>query len=279
MFFIPSLEKSTKPDIVFVKGGKSFWGSTEKMTQTKMEYLNLNQVNKKTVKKGGEFLTEQTIWIDDFYINRYEVTNEEYCRFLNAIGKNGKQNICWLCPEWTSECKQYGRIKWKNGTYQVKKGYEKHPVICVTWYGAYEYCKWVGGRLPTVAEWEYAAKGGRKTHDFIFSGSNICKEVAVFNANGPQKVGSKQPNELDIYDMSGNVSEYCQDWYNDVFHKKRKCENKQNPQGPEQGKWRTQTGGNWRHRQDLFLILNQIGIARPHLTSASWGFRVVFDDI
>ena len=112
----------------------------------------------------------------DYYISKYPITNAQF-------GKSGNAN---------------------------------HPVVNVTWFQASDWAKSIGGRLPTEAEWEFAARGGNKNRGSIYSGSNNLDNVGWYNSNsggGTKSVGQKQPNELGIYDMSGNIFEWCGDWY------------------------------------------------------------------
>lgn len=123
------------------------------------------------------------------------------------------------------------------------------PVERVSWNDCQDFIRKLNSltgqtfRLPTEAEWEFAARGGNKTHGYKYSGSNIIKDVAWYDDNSNDKthdVATKQPNELGLYDMSGNVWEWCSDWDGEY------CSiDKKNPQGPTSGSSRVRRGGSW----------------------------------
>jgi serine/threonine protein kinase len=175
--------------------------------------------------KGGTFKpgepdkkNSKTVSLNDFYISKYEITNEQFFHFLNFYGnfyvKDGKYKGKAIESIFIDSL---SKKPWK-----CYPGDEDKPVF-VTWYGANEYCKWAGGRLPTEAEWEYAARGGNKSKGYRYSGSNNYEEVAWFKENDyirRHNVGEKKPNELKIYDMSGNEREWCADWYDKKNQKK-----------------------------------------------------------
>jgi formylglycine-generating enzyme required for sulfatase activity len=127
------------------------------------------------------------------------------------------------------------------------------PVTNVTWEDCQEFIKKLNERtgkqfrLPTEAEWEFAARGGTSSKGYMFSGSDEVRSVAWHNRdsnrdrhNGPYAIKSKDPNELGIYDMSGNVNEWCQDWFGDYT-----ADPQTNPQGPATGKEHVYRGGSW----------------------------------
>ena len=182
-----------------------------------------------------------------FLIGKYEVTYEQYDLFCQYAKKKKPMDYGW--------------------------GREKRPVIGINLYDEIEFCNWMskneklkpcyikikegqkeswkcdftvnGYRLPTEAEWEYAAKGGNKSKNFIYSGSDIPDEVAWYRDNSQnmtQPVGQKNPNELGIYDMTGNVLERCWDYTGNY-----KKEQKTDPTGPLSGTgfFRIVRGGSW----------------------------------
>ena len=208
---------------------------------------------------------------NDYYIGKYEVTNRQYAAFLNAkgIGAYGKSGDVELV-----KADDEGVIfDDDNLEWSYKKGYENYPVMYVTWYGANEFCRWVGGRLPTEAEWEFAARGGNLSKGYIYSGSNTVGDVAWYYDNSDRQtypVGQKKPNELGIYDMSGNVWEWCRDLYGDYPDYAVT-----NPTGPSNGSSRIVRGGSWSINAQYCRVADRVN-NNPSIINNIIGFRVVF---
>ena len=232
--------------------------------------------------EGGKFLRgddqgdedirpRHEVFLNDFYLSKYEITNAQYCVFLNEMGKHVDDKYEWIGLE-----RKFSRIELENGEYRSVRGYERHPVLEVSWYGAVAYCEWKGGRLPTEAEWEYAASGGNKSQNYAFSGSDNPNFVAWYvttSGADTRTVGTKQPNELGFYDMSGNAWEWCYDWYGKNYYKKYPFKN---PKGPEDGSYKVIRGGSWCTFGTENLEVKSRVIALPeHMGTIS--FRLCFD--
>ncbi len=204
-----------------------------------------------------------------FYIGKYEVTNSQYCHFLN---ERGNQEIAGSPCIDISDSK----IHQQGGKYIPRKGYDNYPVSGVTWHGARAFCRWLSQksgksyRLPTEAEWEYAARGGQQSKHYIYSGSNNAREVAWFDSDSMHPAGKKKPNELGIYDMSGNLSEWCYDRYDNEYYGNSRDFN---PRNASKGKARVLRGGNWAKDSQECRNANRTSL-RPEYSYEIYGFRI-----
>lgn len=155
-----------------------------------------------------------------YCIAKYEVTNKWFCIFLNAYGSATVKDGTWQGEAILFDA--YTDIRQEGGKWVVDDDYLNCPVVGVTFYGADAFCRFFGGHLPTEAQWEVAARGNVYSDDpavpmYRFSGSNDLNDVAVW-ANGTARlhveaVGQHNPNQLGIYDMSGNAQEMTSSWY------------------------------------------------------------------
>ena len=153
-----------------------------------------------------------------------------------------------------------------------------YPMYYVSWNEVQEFISRLNSltgkqyRLPTEAEWEYAARGGKKSKGYKYSGSNFIEQVAWYKENSnnaTHPVGSKQPNELGIYDMSGNVWEWCYDWYGAYD-----SGSQTNPVGPGSGSVRVIRGGSWNSIAAYIRVSGRSGNT-PSYRNSILGFRLV----
>ncbi len=223
--------------------------------------------------------------LNTFKISKFEITNAQYAQFLNSmhVGSDGINKL----GEYPGKVLIYPNIGWGLVFLEFKwfpvKGYENHPVVNVTWYGADEFAKFVGGRLPTEAEWEYACRS--KTNTSFNTGNCLSDNQANFDwthhyqqcsitsktkTTKTRPVGSYAPNEFGLYDMHGNANEWCNDWYGEYDTSSQK-----NPQGPTLGMERIIRGGGWDgsawHCRSASRFSNAANYENDGL-----GFRVVF---
>jgi len=203
------------------------------------EFTRTSNTEKKTEQ------SEHAVQLGSFLMDKTEVTQREY---RHVMGKYASDYTgCMECP-----------------------------VENVSWFDATEYARKVGKRLPTEAEWEYAAQGGAYARTSqLYSGSNDIEDVAWFLANteSKQPVGKKQPNALGLYDMSGNVWEWCADWYHDDYFQ---IAGKSDPKGPEYGTEKVVRGGSW-FSNDVFCTVNRRYKLKPDYRDTNFGFRCVKD--
>ncbi len=160
---------------------------------------------------------DHPVSLDAFYMDTHEVTNAEYAAFLNAKGKHSDAGKTWLDLTDSDT-----RIVLVDGAYSAKAGYANHPVVRVSWYGAMAYAAWAGKKLPTEAQWEYAARGGLAGKLYPW-GNTIDTTRANHgrNTGGTTAVGSYAANDYGLYDMAGNVFEWCLDAYEAYIYRNR----------------------------------------------------------
>ena len=270
---------SSLPEMVFIRGGVYQMGS------------NSGDDEEKPV---------HSVTINDFNIGKYEVTVNQFQEFINESGyrtdaDKGGGSYIFTGSDWE---KRAG-INWKydaEGNLRPQSEYN-HPVIHVSWNDASAYCKWLSGktgksyRLPTEAEWEYAAGNGLKHTKYSWGlsnpsgkkGGNVADESAkqrfgnltIFNGYDDgyiftAPVGSYDPNDFGLYDMTGNVWEWCSDWYGSEYYQ---TSSSSNPTGPLTGKYRILRGGAWSYGPNSCRTANRLR-NNPGYRSLNDGFRV-----
>jgi formylglycine-generating enzyme required for sulfatase activity len=196
-----------------------------------------------------------TVYLDDYLIGRYEVTNRQFAQCIKA-------GVC-----------QGGSLE--GGSLEDVE--PKNPVVLVSWDEAQTFCEWVGGRLPTEAEWEKAARGGLE--GMLYPWGNqapTCEEKAENGAqfdgcgDSPVPVGSFGANGYGLYDMAGNVWEWVADIYNNDFYTPLRVEN---PVSLDDGVYRVERGGSWLANVFSLRVANRLGAHGEKFTYSSLGFR------
>jgi formylglycine-generating enzyme len=155
------------------------------------------------------------------------------------------------------------------------------PVTSVNWFDAVEYCEWLSGewgiaaRLPTEAEWEFAARGGLVQKPYPWGDSPVIERAgyAARWREGPEPVATSDPNGYGLFDMCENVHEWCSDWYDPRYYDVSPSEN---PPGPETGTRKASRGGAWRHHIKIARCAARSSIP-PEFRYADYGFRVAAD--
>ena len=229
-------------EMVYVEGGSFEMGATAEQGEDA---------------RGDEYPV-RTVKLDSYHIGKYEVTQGQ-----------------WEAVMGTSLEEQRAGATYDHGI--VGEGAD-YPMYYVSWNEAQEFCKRLSKKtgkkyvLPTEAQWEYAARGGNKSKGYKYSGSNDIEEVAWYNYNSDKqthRVGTKKANELGIYDMSGNVLEWCSDWWAYPYDE----DDTDNPQGPVNGSERVARGGSWNHDAIACRVAIRFD-APPGDRYGTLGFRV-----
>ena len=235
---------SAEPGMVFIPGGEFARGRSHEHPDSNLPYYPNPLRDDVPVK---------TVFIDAFYLDETEVTNERYAAFVRATGQRTPYH-------------------WIKG--QLPEGKEKFPVANVSWDDAVAFCAWNGKkRLPTEAEWERACRGGGERQKYPWGNREPTAKDAQFGAQNPDAVcGTRNRNSFGLCDMIGNVWEWTADWYEQKYYE---IAPDRNPPGPSEGKYRVLRGGSWFDQAGtlMFLTCSYRSWARPNERSETIGFR------
>ena len=185
---------------------------------------------------------EHRVFLDSFYIDKYEVSAKDFSIFLNA-----KNNVKGYYLD-----NKFGTLIF-NGKFQPRTGLENFPINNVNWRAANEYCKWKDKRLPSEAEWEKAARG-ENASTYPWGNQSPSPKLARYNQTWTKKTKHKVLVPVDtleqgksiygLYNMAGNVKEWVDDWYDHEYYKE--IDEYANPKGPIGGEFKVIRGGSWR---------------------------------
>lgn len=194
------------------------------------------------------------VFVDEFAIGRFAVTNQTYQCFIEDRGHNAP-------PGWNDP----------------RFNHSDQPVTSVSWFDAADYCAWLSEktaklyRLPSEAEWERAARGGLdgKLYTWGDEPAQHQPDYSELWLNGPERAGRRPPNGFGLYDISENVHEWCSDWYDERYYLDSPS---RNPRGPAVGTRRSSRGGSWRHQIKITRVAARSSIP-PEFRYSDYGFR------
>jgi len=207
----------------------------------------------KNTQSPSDWQPEHSVSINSFYMDKKEVTNHQYWEFCVATNNS--------VPQF------WGMKEFKSGT-----DFPDYPVVGVSFFDAEKYASWSGKRLPTEAEWEYAARGGLIGKNFPNGDQVDSTKVNYWKKyKGILKVGSFSPNGYGLYDITGNVWEWTSDFYSESYYAVSPTEN---PKGPERGRFKVIRGGSWHSGPMCVQTYYRNGLS-PSWVDFAVGFRCV----
>ena len=228
------------------------------------------------------------VYVSEFFIGRFPVTNDEYAKFLQATGHPApaidQLPLVTLGGRDTLFRELAAPYLWPNN--QPPTGHGGHPIVLVRFEDALEYCRWLSDvitrqvRLPTEAEWEKAARGGTDGlrypwgHDVDQSKGNFLADPLTKSQRGTRSTGTYPPNAFGLYDVGGNVWEWVSDWYSADYYGQGDM---RDPRGPDTGNMRIVRGGSWVNDEVSMLRCAYRHKVPPDTYAYSIGFRIVCD--
>lgn len=237
--------------------------------------------------RGGGYSDQRpsrTILLSGFTISQKEITVRQFRAFVEETGHTttAEEYGCWTTNS-EGEREREAEATWRDPGFSQSGS---HPVVCVSWRDAQAFAEWADARLPTEAEWEYAARGlGQKIaypwgNTFEGNALNFADRRTPFsNASADDghrwtaPVGSYASNRVGLYDMGGNVAEWCQDWYQPDYYA---ASSSQNPRGPSTGEKRVYRGGSWSDGA-TYAQTTLRRMAAPNVPADDIGFRIVWE--
>jgi len=231
------------------------------------------------------------VTVGPLLVDEHEVTNGQFARFVAETGcittaeQRGWSHVYDPKRQQWLECRG---ADWRHpgGPHTAIDLRDDYPVVHVSWYDATAYARWSGKRLPTEAEWEYAARSGLRDADYPWGRKELIEgryqanyrqhdgELAADGYELLAPVKSYPPSRFGLYDVSGNVWEWCSDWYDEDYYRESPREN---PPGPAKGRFRVLRGGSWLSPEDFRCghLVSTRGKRLPEETSQHVGFRCV----
>jgi formylglycine-generating enzyme required for sulfatase activity len=281
---IPSLLAGVISALKKIDGTSTFdMGTTAQEVATAVDECIKIYKGSCDIAMGQDSSPPHRIILDAYQMEETEVTYRQYLAFLTSMGANSHRTGCdgQLCVATRAE-DEHSNIIFDTANYRVNDTILDYPVAGVTWYGAEAYCKAIGRRLPTEAEWEHAARGdnnalypwGSNTFDVTLARTSRPIETDT-NLMGAKPIHSYSVDSYGLYDMAGNVAEWVYDWYSQNYYTQL-AQGPQpippNPQGPPAGTEKVVRGGSWAD-QPFFARAVQRTSLVPSDHSLSIGFR------
>lgn len=221
---------------------------------------------------------QHTVYLDAYQISKYEITNAQFKVFMDSDGYTN--SAYWTTDGWTWRTNNSitEPAYWATGLYNSGPGYPNYPVVGVSWYEAYAYCQWIGGHLPTEAQWEKAVRGTDSSNYWSWGSiwdASKCNSVHntspdTFTYSSPVGFFSSDRSMYGVYDMTGNVFEWCGDWYGSAFYS---ISPDSNPTGPATGIYRSLRLGAWSSTNSDNGCANR-GAYYPYMRYNNNGIRV-----